>query len=96
MKVTRNSDGSYKRFPGREKTTYHAMMIKFGKEFSKQHGHAAKVGDIVRHKNGDGSYNKGSIWQIKTKHGWRRSVTKYRKPTAAEIRKQMKNSRKGR
>ena len=96
MRVTRNKNGSYKNFPGGEDTTYHGAMIKFGKEFKRQHGRVAKPGDAVRRKNKDGSYNKGSIWQIRTPNGWRRSPTKYKKPTKSQINQLCKKSRKGR
>lgn len=95
-KVTRNKNGTIRNFKGGENTTWHSHLVSLGKEFVRQKGRKAKTGDIVRQKNKDGSYNKGSPWQIRTPHGWRKSKTGKRKPTKSQINSQMKSSRPGR
>jgi len=95
-KVTRNKNGTIRNFKGGENTTWHSALVKIGKEFKKQFGRSAKPGDIVRHKNQNGTYNKGSPWQIRTPHGWRKSKTGMRKPTKSQINNQIKSSRPGR
>ena len=94
--VTRNKNGTIRNFKGGENTTWNGTRIKIGKEFKRQKGRKAKPGDIVRNKNKDGSYNKGSPWQIFTQNGIRKSPTGKRKPSKNVIKTVMKRSRKGR
>lgn len=55
------------------------------------------MGDVVRKKNIDGSFNKNAEWYVKTPFGWRKAnAPNKRKPTAADIRRVMGKSRKGR
>lgn len=95
-KVTRNKNGTIRNFKGGEDTTWHSTRVRIGKEFKRQKGRKAKPGDVVRDKNKDGSYNKGSPWQIFTQHGIRKSPTGKKKPTKSQVTNQMKRSRKGR
>lgn len=95
-KVSRNKNGTYQNFKGGEDTTWHGTRVKIGKEHKRQTGRKAKPGDIVRNKNKDGTYNKGSPWQIFTPFGWRKSKTGKKKPTQKQINKQIKKSRPGR
>jgi hypothetical protein len=76
-----------------KKSELRAKMVKIGKEYKRQHGQVAEVGDIVRRKNRDGSYDKGSIWYV-TKHGWRRSPSKKRKPSKSQIKRICHESKK--
>jgi hypothetical protein len=78
------------------KSQRRVMMVKIGREYKRQHGRAAEVGDIVRMKKLDGSYNKSSNWYIKTKHGWKSSPSKKRKPTTSQIKRVCLDSQKGR
>jgi len=93
---TRNKNGTFRNHPGKENTTWHATLVKIGKEFKKQKGRKAKPGDIVRKRNKDGSYNKGSPWHIMTKHGWRKSPTGRKKPSPSQIKNTLERSRPGR
>jgi rubredoxin len=89
----RNPDGSFNDLPGGHSQKY-MLMVKMGKEFKRQNGRAPKTGDILRKKNQDGSYNKGSMWHILTLHGWKRSPSKKRKPTESQIRRVCQNSKR--
>jgi hypothetical protein len=95
-KSSRNKNGTYRNHPGRENTTWHSTRIKIGKEFKRQKGRKAKPGDIVRDKNKNGTYNKGSPWHIMTNFGWRKSKTGKKKPTKSQISNQIKRSKPGR
>ena len=99
-KKYKNTDARYRGTSNKstlgKQFNYRALMVKTGKEYKRQHGRAAETGDIVRRKNLDGSYNKGSIWYIKTAHGWRRSPSKKRKPTKSQIKRVCQDSKKGR
>ena len=71
-KVTRNKNGSFRSWKGGErKQSHNGAMGRVGKEFRRQHKRPAKVGDVVRNKNKDGSFNKGSPWYVRTIFGWR-------------------------
>ncbi len=94
--VTRNKNGTIRNFKGGENTTWHSTRIKIGNEFKRQKGRKAKPGDIVRDKNKNGTYNKGSPWQIMTFFGWRKSKTGKKKPTRSQVDKQIKSSKPGR
>ena len=76
------------------KSQRRTLMVKIGREFKRQHGKAANVGEIVRMKKLDGSYNKGANWYIKTKHGWKTAPSKKRKPTKAQIKRICQDSGK--
>ena len=77
-----------------KQSKHHSLMVRIGREFKRQNGRAAMVGDIVRRKKLDGSYDKGSFWYIKTPNGWRRSPSKKRKPTKSQIKRVCQDSRK--
>ena len=99
----RDSKGRFKLWKGgrkkselaKKENNYQGIAIHIGKEFYRQHKRTAKIGDIVRKKNKDGSYHKGADWYVKTPHGWRDSGSP-RKPSAAKIKEICKRSRKGR
>jgi len=103
-KCVRNSDGTFRKWIGgktksqlhKQENNYQGIAIHIGKEFKRQHGRPAKVGEMVRFKIKSGAYHKQAFWYIRTENGWRKSVTETRKPTVAEIRKQSMKSRKGR
>ena len=72
VKPTRDKKGRIRNWRGGEKgDSWHSTRVKIGKEFKRQKGRTAKVGDLVRRKNKDGSYNTGSPWYVKTRYGWR-------------------------
>ena len=77
----------------RKQSKHHALMVRIGREFKRQNGKAAGVGDIVRRKKLDGSYDKGAFWYIKTPKGWVRSPSKKRKPTKAQINRVCQDSK---
>lgn len=94
--ANRNPDGSYRDLPSTKHTKKHELMLKMGDEFKRQNGRAAKLGDVLRQKNLDGSYNKSSGWYIFAPSGWVKSPSKKRKPTKAQIKRVSKNPKKGR
>lgn len=67
----------------RETGSFHGIKTHIGKEFERQKGRVAKIGDIVRTKKSDGTYHKGAFWYIKTRKGWRKFGLK--KPTKSQI-----------
>lgn len=103
-RLTRNPDGTFKVWSGgytknqlsKKVNNYQGIATHIGKQFKKQNGRTAKVGDIHRTKNLDGSYNKQAEYYIKTKNGWRKSPTRTKKPSKSIIRKVDENSRRGR
>ncbi len=72
---------------GGKQSKHQSRMVEIGREFKRQFGRAAEPGEAVRRKNLDGSYNKSSIWYIKTPRGWRGSPSKTRKPTVSQIKR---------
>lgn len=79
----------------KKKNPFKGIAIHIGKEFVKQHGHKARVGSICRFKKLDGSFHRQAEWYVKTKHGWRKTRTRQRKPTRSQIINILKISRKG-
>lgn len=72
MKAVRSKNGTFKSWKGgRKKETHNGAMSSIGHEYKRQTGKTAKVGSVVRRKNRDGKYNKGSPWYVKTVFGWR-------------------------
>lgn len=102
-RLRRRSDGTFAEWTGgaelhelpEKEQNYHGIATHLGHQFRKQTGRRAKVGDIHRTKNKDGSYSGHAVWYVKTRHGWRKARTGTRKPTAAEIRAVMERSREG-
>ena len=98
--LNRRKDGTFGPWKGGitkgKYTSFHGTMVHIGQEFKKQKGRRARVGDLVRTKNKNGSYNKNAVWYLKTKFGWRRAGTGARKPTRADINKRLKTARPGR
>lgn len=76
-----------------KQSKHHALMVRVGREYKHQNGKTAEVGDIVRRKKQDGSYDKGSFWYIKTPKGWIRSPFKKRKPTQNQIKRVCQNKK---
>jgi len=102
--LIRNPDGTFKEWRGgktkaqlkKKENNFHGIAIHIGKEFKRQRGRTAKVGDIVRFKTKSGAYHKQAYWYIRTKNEWRRSPTMTRKPSKGTINSVNKNSRRGR
>ena len=102
-RLVRRADGTFKKWKGgrtlsqlkKKQNNFLGIQIHIGKEFVRQRGRKAKVGEVVRTKKKNGTYHKGAFWYIRTKHGWRktRSTTK---PSAATIKSICKRARKGR
>ena len=99
-RLVRAPDGTFKEWTGGEPddrdSSAKGNYIHLSAQFRKQEGRAAEVGDVTRHKNLDGSYNRQSMFYTRTEVGWRRSTTEKRKPTADEIRRQSAKSRRHR
>ena len=101
--LIRDSKGRIKEWKGgkskkdlrRKKVNFQGISIHIGKEFKRQNGRVAKIGDTVRTKTNSGNYHKSAEFYVKTKNGWR-STGNQRKPTQAQINKINENSRKGR
>lgn len=80
----------------KKRNSFQGISIHLGKEFKRQHGRTMKPGDIVRTKKKDGTYHKQAEWYVKTPHGMRKSRTQFKRPTKAQIKNVIKNSRPGR
>ena len=89
--LNRRADGTFGPWKGgarlkdlpKQENTFQGIAVHIGKEFSRQHGRTAKVGECVRTKKADGSYHQQAEWYVRTVHGWRKHGPK--KPTAAEL-----------
>ncbi len=92
--LTRNAKGQFQIWRGGRKLTYHGMQTHIGKDFAKQAGRPARVGDVHRHRNSDGKYMKDAPWHVYTAHGWRR-WNHATKPTKAQAYALSRNSRPG-
>ena len=95
-KLTRNPNGTFKDWAGKRDMSHHGLRVHMGAVFKKQHGRPAQVGEAVRKTTKSGAHHKNSVWWIKTPHGWRRSPTNTRKPSAVQIKAAMKRARPGR
>lgn len=73
----------------------HGIRVHIGKEFARQKGRPARIGDTVRTKNINGSYNKAAEWYVNTRYGWRNLNTKTT-PGAARIRKTLDHAKPSR
>ena len=101
--AVRRADGTFKKWRGgktkaqlkKKRNTFQGIAVHIGKEFRRQRGRRARIGDIVRKKNKDGSYHRGADWYVKTKHGWRDTGSPIR-PSAAKIKRLCARARKGR
>jgi hypothetical protein len=98
-KVRRRKDGTFKAWPGgrpdKRNSSFRGIHLHINNDFKAQHhGRAPRVGDVVRHKNKNGSYHEQAEWYIKTPYGWRKSLTGKNKPSAAQVKNQIKRSRK--
>jgi len=102
--VIRRKDGTFKEWKGgralkdmkKQQNNFHGIASHIGREFVRQHGRPAKLGDIVRTRRKDGEYHKGASWYIKTPNGLRKSPTGTRKPSRKVIETVIRDSRKGR
>ena len=78
--VIRRKNGTFKEWKGgrdlkdmkKKENNFQGIKIHIGKEFKRQHGRTAKIGETVRTKNKDGTYNKNAQTYIKTPKGWRK------------------------
>ena len=97
--VRRRKDGSFKSWPGgkpdNRDSSAKGLKIHMDAMFRRLHERPSRVGDVVRMKNRDGTFHQQSWWYVKTEFGWRRSKTAQVKPTAAEVKDQIKRSRPG-
>lgn len=101
--MNRRADGTFGPWKGglkksqlkKKKNTFRGIAVHVGKEFKRQRGKVAKVGDIVRFKKSDGTYHKQAEWYVKTKFGWRKARTGQARPSAKQIITVLKTSRKG-
>jgi len=98
-KCLRDSGGRFHRWIGGSKKTtksgsYQGAAIHHGKEFAKQHGRPARVGEVVRTQKNDGTYHTTARWYCKTDHGWR-EVGTTAKPSKKQILLVMHQARKG-
>lgn len=100
--LNRRKDGTFGPWKGgktlaelpKKENNFHGIAVHIGKEYARQHGRPAKVGEAVRFKTKTGKYHEQAFWYVRTPHGWRRA-THTTKPTAAQIRAICANSRKG-
>lgn len=102
-RVVRGSGGRFKEWKGgkskaeipKKRQNYHGGATHIGKEFARQHGRPAQVGEIVRKKTEKGDYHDGSYWYVRTKFGWR-NTGKQVKPAPAELKYFLQHAREGR
>jgi hypothetical protein len=102
--LIRGQDGQFKDWlGGREKedlkkkeNNFHGIATHIGKEYERQHGRPASVGQAVRFKTKSGNFHKQAFWYVRTPDGWRKLDADTRPPTAAEINDLINRSRKGR
>lgn len=99
-RCVRDSKGRFKKWMGGKTraqdprdSSRKGMNIHLTADFKKVKGRAPRVGDVHRCVNKDGSYHAQAFWYIRTEHGWRRSKTEQRKPTAAQVKAQSRRSR---
>jgi len=101
--LNRRPDGTFGPWKGgkskaqlkKKSNPFKGIAIHIGKEFVRQNRRKAKVGSICRFKKMDGSFHRQAEWYVKTKHGWRKSRTRQRKPKRSQIVNILKISRKG-
>ena len=97
----RRADGTFKIWPGgrgkndqpyasRQGTAVHIGML-----FAREHGRRAKVGDTHRTRRADGAYHGQASWYVLTRHGWRKSPSGLRRPSADEISRVLESARPG-
>lgn len=102
-KLIRAKNGKFKKWIGgakksemkKQENNFQGIAIHIGKEFKRQFGRVAKVGDIVRKKKANGTYHLGAMWYIRTPNGWRKSHTEFIKPSKSQIKARIAGSRKG-
>ena len=93
-RARRRADGTFRLWTGgrskrdlaKKTNTVHGIRVHIGKEFIRQNGRRARVGDIVRTKKADGTYHRQADWYVRTPHGWRDTGSS-RKPTADQIKR---------
>jgi len=73
----------------------HGIYVHIGREFVRQYGRRAVVGDIVRKKRKDGRYHKGADWYVRTPYGWR-DTGSARRPSKKRIAELCKQARRKR
>ncbi len=100
----RRPDGTFLPWPGgrtkaslpKKEQTFHGIAVHLSAAFEAEHGRPPRVGDVHRTRKRDGTYHELAWWYIKTRHGWRKSPTGTRRPSAAVVRQVMFSSRPGR
>jgi len=102
--MNRRADGTFGPWKGglkkselkKKENTFQGIAVHIGKEYKRQWGKVAKVGNVVRFKKLDGTFHKQAEWYVKTKFGWRKSRTGQTIPNWRQIQTVLKTSRKGR
>lgn len=103
-RVRRRPDGAIKEWTGgrtlstlpKQRNDFQGIATHIGELFAREHGRPARVGDLHRTRTTSGQYHKQAAWYVMTKHGWRKSPTKTRKPTPDEINALLSSARPGR
>lgn len=99
----RDSHGRFKVWKGgarlkdlpKQENNFHGIATHIGKEFSRQHGRPAKVGEVVRFKTADGTFHKQAEWYVRTANGWRKTRNYGSSLPAAVKARVMRTSRPG-
>ena len=68
----------------KKRNSKHGTRVHIGRQWSAQHSRRPRVGDVVRTKNKDGTYNRQAVWYVYTRYGWRDSGS-HSKPSASTI-----------
>jgi hypothetical protein len=89
----RRPDGTFKTWRGggtladesdRRKTGLAGTQRHIEERFISQAGRPSKVGDLHRTRTRSGEFHKLAFWYVRTPHGWRKSPTETRRPSARE------------
>jgi len=102
-RLIRGHDGRFREWTGgreledppKQRNSFQGIATHIGKEFERQHGHTAAVGEVVRTKRKNGQFFDQANWYIRTHKGWRESSSRSSRPTAEDIEAAIKKARRG-
>jgi hypothetical protein len=103
-RARRRADGTFAEWQGgrrladlpKKANDFQGIAVHIGAQYRKEHGRAARTGDVHRTRKSDGTYHEQAMWYVRTPHGWRKSPTGTVKPSAKVIRAVIAGARPGR